>query len=361
MQRLLGLDANARASSCTASRSGAPPRAAGIEAGDVIVALGEAHRRRHGRAAPHHDRRADRHDHGHRCCAATSSCASTSSPAEQAKRRSRSMSARVDRPRMLLQTTIPYSADDWHVGRFGMLRAELATGRGRRRARSRERLRRQRSGLSRFGRERLRSAVADRGRQRRRNHERPNAAAIARFRQRGGHMFVDAAITWIWARRSASSAASATAHYFHSNNPDPNHRESRQRQRGDADRLAELLQRRQRRRADDRDRRTGASGLPPLRREGDHHAAGAPARRRVGPPPDEPVRASSLRRHSRRSRTAVQHRGCLRGRRRQRPRLGRVDVPSLLPTTTGTCAPAVRRLSSEPPSDAIAQEPAADR
>ena len=29
------------------------------------------------------------------------------------------------RPRVLLQTTIPYTEDDWHVGRFALLRDEL--------------------------------------------------------------------------------------------------------------------------------------------------------------------------------------------------------------------------------------------
>ena len=30
------------------------------------------------------------------------------------------------RPRVLLQTTIPYTEDDWHVGRFSLLRDEIA-------------------------------------------------------------------------------------------------------------------------------------------------------------------------------------------------------------------------------------------
>lgn len=37
------------------------------------------------------------------------------------------MTASATRPlKILLQTTIPYDADDWHVGRFGLLREELA-------------------------------------------------------------------------------------------------------------------------------------------------------------------------------------------------------------------------------------------
>lgn len=33
----------------------------------------------------------------------------------------------MSKPRILLQTTIPYAADDWHVGRFTLLRDEIAT------------------------------------------------------------------------------------------------------------------------------------------------------------------------------------------------------------------------------------------
>lgn len=130
------------------------------------------------------------------------------------------MSASAHPPRILLQTTIPYDADDWHVGRFDLLRAELAQV-GDVVARDRENGSDGNDpaliGLAESDFDQLWLIAVDNG-----DGITPaECTAIARFRRRGGAIFSS--------RDHADLGSSicklggiGAAHYFHSTNPDPN-------------------------------------------------------------------------------------------------------------------------------------------
>jgi hypothetical protein len=123
------------------------------------------------------------------------------------------------RPRVLLQTTIPYTEDDWHVGRFSLLRDEVATVADVV-ARDRE------NGdngndpvlvtldTSEF--DQLWLIAVDKGN----GITSDECGAITRFRERGGHVFVtrdhmDLGVS------VCNLGGIGDAHYFHSRNPDP--------------------------------------------------------------------------------------------------------------------------------------------
>ncbi|HEV8020763.1 MAG TPA: hypothetical protein VGP41_05835 [Candidatus Lustribacter sp.] len=127
--------------------------------------------------------------------------------------------APAKRPRVLLQTTIPYSADDWHVGRFSRLRDELAAVADVV-ARNRE------NGadgndpvlvnLDSSDFDQVWIIAVDTGD----GITKPECGAITRFRDAGGHVFVtrdhmDLGVS------VCNLGGIGDAHFFHSRNPDP--------------------------------------------------------------------------------------------------------------------------------------------
>lgn len=121
--------------------------------------------------------------------------------------------------KILLQTTIPYREDDWHVGRFSLLRDELAKS-GDVVARNRE------NGpdgndpilanLDASDFDQLWLFAVDTGD----GITKKECGAIARFRTNGGHVFVtrdhqDLGVS------VCNLGGIGDAHYFHSKNPDP--------------------------------------------------------------------------------------------------------------------------------------------
>jgi hypothetical protein len=126
----------------------------------------------------------------------------------------------TQRPRVLLQTTIPFTEDDWHVGRFSRLRDELAKYADVV-ARNRENgpdgndpiLR----SLDKSDFDQLWLVAVDTGD----GMTEPECAAINRFRASGGHIFstrdhMDLGVS------VCNLGGIGDAHYFHSKNPDPN-------------------------------------------------------------------------------------------------------------------------------------------
>lgn len=124
------------------------------------------------------------------------------------------------KPRILLQTTIPYAEDDWNVGRFSQLRDELATVADVV-ARNRE------NGsdgndpvlvkLDESDFDQLWLIAVDTGD----GITKHECGAITRFRERGGHIFVtrdhmDLGVS------VCDLGGIGDAHYFHSKNLDPN-------------------------------------------------------------------------------------------------------------------------------------------
>lgn len=134
------------------------------------------------------------------------------------------MSASATKPiRILLQTTIPYAQDDWHVGRFGLLRDELA-GLAEVTARNRE--------PDANGKDPVLAAIdesdydqvwliaVDTGGDTGISAE--ECAALGRFRARGGAIFStrdhqDLGLS------ICNLGGVGAAHYFHSEHPDPDH------------------------------------------------------------------------------------------------------------------------------------------
>lgn len=127
------------------------------------------------------------------------------------------MSAR--RPRVLLQTTIPYTADDWHVGRFALLRGELAqvadvVARDRENGPDGNDPVLARLDTSDYDQLWLIAVDAGDG------ITTAECGAITRFRERGGHVFVtrdhmDLGVS------VCDLGGIGEAHYFHSKHPDP--------------------------------------------------------------------------------------------------------------------------------------------
>lgn len=127
------------------------------------------------------------------------------------------MSAR--RPRVLLQTTIPYTADDWHVGRFALLRGELAqladvVARDRENGPDGNDPVLARLDTSDYDQLWLIAVDAGDG------ITTAECGAITRFRGRGGHVFVtrdhmDLGVS------VCDLGGIGEAHYFHSKHPDP--------------------------------------------------------------------------------------------------------------------------------------------
>ena len=126
------------------------------------------------------------------------------------------------RPRVLLQTTIPYTEDDWHVGRFSLLRDELAkvadvTARDRENGADGNDPVLAALDTSDF--DQLWLIAVDTG-DGITTHE---CGAITRFRERGRHVFVtrdhmDLGVS------VCNLGGIGDAHYFHSKNPDPDPR-----------------------------------------------------------------------------------------------------------------------------------------
>ena len=126
---------------------------------------------------------------------------------------------RPHRPHVLLQTTIPYREDDWHVGRFSKLRDELAQVADVV-ARNRENgpdgndpvlARVERSDF-----DQVWIIAVDTGD----GITKTECGAITRFRESGGHVFVtrdhmDLGVS------VCDLGGIGDAHYFHSKNPDP--------------------------------------------------------------------------------------------------------------------------------------------
>lgn len=125
----------------------------------------------------------------------------------------------AERPRILLQTTIPYTADDWNIGRFSLLRDELAIVADVV-ARDRE------NGsdgndpvlvtLDTSDYDQLWLFAVDTGN----GITRDECGAIARFRGNGRHVFVtrdhmDLGVS------VCDLGGIGEAHHFHSKNPDP--------------------------------------------------------------------------------------------------------------------------------------------
>jgi hypothetical protein len=128
--------------------------------------------------------------------------------------------AAARRPRVLVQTTIPFTADDWHVGRFSLLRDEIAKYADVI-ARDRE------NGpdgndpvlatLDESDFDQLWLFAVDTGD----GITKHECGAITRFREGGGHVFVtrdhmDLGVS------VCDLGGIGEAHYFHSKNPDPN-------------------------------------------------------------------------------------------------------------------------------------------
>jgi hypothetical protein len=128
--------------------------------------------------------------------------------------------APAERPRILLQTTIPFVEDDWNVGRFSMLRDELAqyadvVARNRENgADGNDPLLVNLDGSD-F--DQLWLFAVDTGE----GITQPECSAISRFREQGGNVFVtrdhmDLGVS------VCNLGGVGEAHYFHSKNPDPN-------------------------------------------------------------------------------------------------------------------------------------------
>jgi hypothetical protein len=124
------------------------------------------------------------------------------------------------RPRVLLQTTIPFAEDDWHIGRFGLLRDEIAkvadvVARDRENGPDGNDPVLATLGESDF--DQLWLFAVDTGE----GITQPECAAIGAFRKSGGHIFVtrdhmDLGVS------VCNLGGIGEAHYFHSKNPDPN-------------------------------------------------------------------------------------------------------------------------------------------
>jgi hypothetical protein len=123
------------------------------------------------------------------------------------------------RPRVLLQTTIPYTEDDWHVGRFSLLRDELAKVAdvvARDRENGPDGNDPVLAGLAESDFDQLWLIAVDTGD----GITTPECAAITQFREAGGHVFVtrdhmDLGVS------VCNLGGIGDAHYFHSKNPDP--------------------------------------------------------------------------------------------------------------------------------------------
>lgn len=129
--------------------------------------------------------------------------------------------------KILLQTTIPYTEDDWHIGRFSLLRDTLASLRDENgeaiydvTARDREE---DESGndlvlssLDRSDFDQLWLFAVDVGD----GLSTADCAAISRFRQRGGGIFSTRDHNDLGSSLCTLGGVGA-AHYFHSKNPDP--------------------------------------------------------------------------------------------------------------------------------------------
>src|ERR1700722_8280965 len=123
------------------------------------------------------------------------------------------------RPRVLLQTTIPYTEDDWHVGPFSLVRDELATvadvvARNRENDADGNDPVLSRLDTSDF--DQLWLIAVDTGN----GITKAECGAITRFRERGGHVFVtrdhmDLGVS------VCELGGIGDAHYFHSKNADP--------------------------------------------------------------------------------------------------------------------------------------------
>ena len=128
--------------------------------------------------------------------------------------------------RILLQTTIPYTLDDWHIGRFALLRESLAamTGADGRAlaevtARDRDPLGAPDSVLSELDRsdfDQMWLFAVDTG-----DGLTPeDCAGVSRFRQRGGGLMVTRDHMDLGCSVCSLGGVGA-AHFFHSKNPDP--------------------------------------------------------------------------------------------------------------------------------------------
>ncbi|MET3709519.1 hypothetical protein ABIC65_000199 [Sphingomonas trueperi] len=128
--------------------------------------------------------------------------------------------------RILLQTTIPTIADDWHIGRFSMLRdllAGLKDGDGAPLTRVTARDRDSATGpdavlstLDASGYDQLWLFAVDTGD----GLDAEDCAAISRFRKKGGGLMVTRDHMDLGASICALGGVGA-AHYFHSKNPEP--------------------------------------------------------------------------------------------------------------------------------------------
>jgi hypothetical protein len=128
--------------------------------------------------------------------------------------------------KVLLQTTIPYAENDWHIGRFSVLRDYLASLRGRDGsslldivARDRDPLGRPDSVLSQLGSadfDELWLFAVDVGN----GLTAQDCAGISNFRERGGGLMVTRDHMDLGSSVCTLGGVGA-AHYFHSKNPDP--------------------------------------------------------------------------------------------------------------------------------------------
>src|SRR2546430_7032916 len=129
--------------------------------------------------------------------------------------------------RILLQTTIPYAADDWHIGRFALLHEHLAglrdeAGRKLCTVTARDRAAREAgddpilSQLDETDFDELWLFAVDTG-----DGLTPNdCAGITRFRQRGGGLLVTRDHQDLGSSVCTLGGVGA-AHFFHTRNPDP--------------------------------------------------------------------------------------------------------------------------------------------
>lgn len=129
--------------------------------------------------------------------------------------------------KILLQTTIPYTEDDWHIGRFSLLHGYLASLRGENgdplyeiTARNRETNGEGHdivlSGLDNSDFDQLWLFAVDMGD----GLTTTDCGAITRFRQRGGGIFSTRDHNDLGSSLCTLGGVGA-AHYFHSKNPDP--------------------------------------------------------------------------------------------------------------------------------------------
>jgi hypothetical protein len=124
------------------------------------------------------------------------------------------------RPRVLLQTTIPYTPDDWNIGRFSKLRDELgnvADVVARDRENGPDGNDPVLLGLPQSDFDQVWIFAVDTGD----GITKPECSAISRFREQGGHVFVtrdhmDLGVS------VCNLGGIGDAHYFHSKNLDPN-------------------------------------------------------------------------------------------------------------------------------------------